>query len=134
MVKIEQFDNVKLDFYNLEDLEFKLVDIAHSMSVTGDEQFQHTLGRALKCLAPAWIDFLKAEQQRNEENGPGLAVSALIKNYALLTYLLLAATAKNHAAFKLSVGPVSDLFASCIKDFVETTQGEIHDRPQSKAH
>jgi hypothetical protein len=113
------YKDIKVNFANLEDLEVRLIDMAQDLSVTGDEAFQKTLGRALKCLAPAWVGFLAEEQSRNELNGPGLAVSALVKNYAFLTFLLLCATAKSDALCKMSTKPVCELFAHSIKDFMD---------------
>jgi hypothetical protein len=109
---------------NIEELEINLIDMAHRLSVGGDEEFQRCLGRAMKCLAPAWVGFVKGEFSRNEDYGPSNALNALVKNYAFLTFLLLCATAKNDSMRKMATKPIAELFAHSLKDFMDAKDKE----------
>lgn len=86
-------DGLKLDFNDLEQVEFALVDLGQKMSML-DDACQRAQGRALKALAPAWVEFLRHEMDRNENNGPGQAIFGLTRVCALLIAVLVPSVCK----------------------------------------
>lgn len=68
---------------NLDDLEAHLMDVALEAN-SKEESIPRAVGRAIRALIPAYIAFLKAEIDRDEEHGPSDAIMALSRVTSLM--------------------------------------------------
>ena len=82
-----------IDFDDMEATEINLIELAHHAAMHDDVRTK-AFGRALKTMAPAWIDFMKREMDRDEDGGPANCLVGLTKTFALLTAMVALPTCK----------------------------------------
>lgn len=127
---MNEFKNVRLDFSDLDATETVLNAVADSFEKRSNPVHQ-TLGRALKAIIPAWIGFLRAEIDRQDEYGPGNSAYALTRVFALLTSLHNTSCAKDDDALLKMAKVAGHMFASDVdhlaKAAVSKGQDDIGD-------
>ncbi|HEY6020618.1 MAG TPA: hypothetical protein VIY48_12225 [Candidatus Paceibacterota bacterium] len=114
----------------IDDTEVQLIELAHTVSMDKDK-IVATHGRALKKIIPAWLSFLRAEMDRDEEYGPGNAVYALCRTFSLITALTALGTMKLSERKGAVSKALSDLFTNDVGLILE--KGVVRDPTQNKS-
>lgn len=103
-------DNLIMNFENLEALEIRLIEVSHNASMDKDPVIA-THGRCMKFMIPAWIEFIRAERDRNEEHGPGNSVYAVTRSFSLLTAITALGTLKETSERREITEALSGIFS-----------------------
>lgn len=128
------FSPLSIDFNDMEATEINLIEMAHTASMHEDDRTK-AFGRALKSVAPGWVDFLKKEMERDDEGGPTNCIVGLTKTFALLTAMAALPATKNARKARELANGITALFGSdidlLVKFFQEKTNAKEHARSET---